>query len=54
VKELNKVVQDLKVEVEIMKKTQTKMALELENLGERSKNTYISIANRIQEIEERS
>jgi hypothetical protein len=35
VKELNKVIQDLKVEVEIIKKTQMEANLEMENLGKR-------------------
>ena len=36
VKELNKVIKDLKVEVETIKKTQMKTNLEIENLGKRS------------------
>jgi hypothetical protein len=36
VKELNKVVQDLKVEVETIKKTQMEANLEMENVGKRS------------------
>jgi esterase/lipase len=35
VKELNKVIQDLKVEVETIKKTQMEANLEMENLGKR-------------------
>ena len=53
VKELNKVIHDLKVEVETIKKTQMEANLEVENLGKRSGITDVSIANRIQEIEER-
>ena len=53
VKELNKVIQDLKVEVETIKKTQIKANLEMENLGKRSEITDVSITNRMQEIEER-
>ena len=53
VKELNKVIQDLKVEVETIKKTQMEANLEMENLGKRSGITDVSITNRIQEIEER-
>jgi uncharacterized coiled-coil protein SlyX len=53
VKELNKVIQDLKVEAETIKKTQMEANLEMENLGNRSGITDISITNRIQEIEER-
>ena len=53
VKGLNKVIQDLKVEVETIKKTQMEANLEMENLGKRSGITDVSITNRIQEIEER-
>ena len=53
VKELNKVIQDLKVEVETIKKTQMEANLEMENLGKRSGITDVSITNRTQEIEER-
>ena len=35
-KELNKVIQDLKVEIETLKKTQMEANLEMENLGKRS------------------
>jgi hypothetical protein len=41
--ELNKVIQDLKVEVEIIKKTQVEANLEMENLGKWSGITDISI-----------
>jgi predicted nucleic acid-binding Zn-ribbon protein len=53
VKELNKAIQDLKVEVETIKETQMEANLEMENLGKRSGITDVSITNRIQEIEER-
>jgi predicted nucleic acid-binding Zn-ribbon protein len=53
VKELNKAVQDLKMEVETIKKSQMEATLEMENLGKRSGATDASINNRIQEIEER-
>jgi chromosome segregation ATPase len=46
VKELNKEIQDLKVEIETIKKTQMEANLEMENLGKRS-------GIKIQEIEER-
>jgi len=36
VKELHEVAQDLKVEVETIKKTESKTKLEMENLGKRS------------------
>ena len=53
-KELNKAIQDLKVEVETVKKTQMEANLEMENLEKRSGITDVSITNRIQEIEERT
>ena len=52
-KELSKVIQDLKMEGERIKKTQMEATLEMENLGKRSGITDVSITNRIQEIEER-
>ena len=51
VKELNKAVQDLKVEVKTIKKTQMEAIVERDNLGKRSGNTNVSITNRIQGIE---
>ena len=53
VKELNKVIQDLKVEIDIIKKTQMQSNLDMENLGIRSGIADVSITNRIQETEER-
>jgi prefoldin subunit 5 len=53
VKELNKTIQDLKMEVETMKKAQRETTLEIENLGKKSGAIDISITNRTQEIEER-
>lgn len=53
VKELKKVIQDLKVLIETIKKTQMEANLEMENLGKRSGITDVRITNRIQEIEER-
>jgi hypothetical protein len=47
VKELNKAIQDLKVEVETIKKAQMETNLEMENLGKRSGVTDVSITNRI-------
>jgi hypothetical protein len=35
-KELNETIQDLKIEIEILKKTQRNTALEIENLGRRT------------------
>ena len=52
-KELNKTIQDLKMEVERIKKSQRETILEIENLGKRSGVVDVSIANRIQETEER-
>ena len=54
VKELNKTIQDLKVEIETIKKSQSKTSLEIENLGRNSGVIDASINNRIQEIEERT
>jgi hypothetical protein len=50
---MNKTIQDLKMEIETIKKLQRETALELENLGKRSGVIDVSITNRIQEIEER-
>ena len=52
-KELNKVIQDLKVEIEKIKKTQVDANLKMESLGKMSGITDVTISNRIQEIEER-
>jgi hypothetical protein len=49
VKEMNKTLQELKIEIEAIKKTQTEGILEMENLGKRTGAREISIANRIQE-----
>jgi uncharacterized coiled-coil protein SlyX len=53
VKELTKTIQDLNMELETIKKSQSETTLEIENLGKRSGVTDASITNRIQEIEER-
>ena len=50
---MNKTIQDLKMEIETIKKSQRETTLELENLGKRSGVIDASITNRIQEIEER-
>jgi hypothetical protein len=50
---MNKIIQDLKIEIETINKSQRKKALELENPGKRSGVIDASITNRIQEIEER-
>ena len=53
VKELNKIVQDLIMEVEAIKKSQRETTLEIENLGKRPGIIDANITNRIQEMEER-
>jgi hypothetical protein len=53
VKELNKTIQNLKIEVETRKKSQRETTLEIENLGKKSGAIDTSITNRIQETEER-
>jgi cell division protein FtsL len=53
VMELNKTIQDLKREVDTIKKTQSEKALEIGTLGKKSGTIYTSINNRIQEMEER-
>ena len=50
--DLNKSIQDLKREVETIKKSQSGTILEIENLGKKSGTIDASINNRIQEIEE--
>jgi uncharacterized coiled-coil protein SlyX len=52
-KELNKTIQDLKMEVETIKKSQRETILEIEILGKKSGSIDASISNRIQEMEER-
>jgi chromosome segregation ATPase len=54
VMELNKTIQDLKREVETIKKTQSETTLEIETLGKKSGTIDVSISNRIQEMEERN
>jgi predicted nucleic acid-binding Zn-ribbon protein len=51
--ELNKTIQDLKMEVETMKKSQKETTLEMETLENKSGTIDSSISNKIQEIEER-
>jgi hypothetical protein len=53
VKELNKTIQNLKLEVETIKKTQRETTLEIEILGKKSGAIDANISNRIQEMEER-
>jgi prefoldin subunit 5 len=49
---MNKTIQDLKMEVETIKKSQRETTLEIQNLGKRSEVIDASVTNRIQEIEE--
>jgi hypothetical protein len=51
--ELNKTFQDLKMEVETMKKTQRVTTLEIEILVKKSGTIDVNISNRIQDMEER-
>ena len=53
VMELNKTIQDLKREVDTIKKTQSEAMLEIETLEKKSGTIDVSISNRIQEMEER-
>ena len=52
-RKLNKIIQDLKMEVKTIKKSQRETTLEIENLVKRSGIIDASITNKIQEIEER-
>jgi chromosome segregation ATPase len=51
--ELNKTTQDLKIEVDTIKKTQSEATLEIETLGKKFGTIDSSISNRIQDMEER-
>ena len=53
VKEMNRTIQDLKMEIETIKKTQREKTLEIETLGKKSGTIDVSTSNRIQEMEER-
>jgi hypothetical protein len=50
---MNETIQDIKMELETIKKSQRETMLKLENLGMRSGVIYGSITNRAQEIGER-
>ena len=50
---MNKTTQDLKTEIETIKKSQRETTLEIVNLGKKSGTIDVSISNRIQEMEER-
>ena len=49
---MNKTIQDIKREVDKIKKTQSEATLEIETLGKKSGNIDASISNRIQDMEE--
>ncbi len=51
--EMNKIILDLKREVDTIKKTQSETTLEIETLRKKSGTIDVSICNRIQEMEER-
>jgi uncharacterized coiled-coil protein SlyX len=51
--ELNKTIQDLKREVETIKKTQSETTLVIETIGKKSGTIDTNISNRIQEMEEK-
>ena len=53
IKQVMESVQEVKTEMEAVKKTQTEGQLDMENLGKRTETTESSLTNRIQEIEER-
>ena len=53
VMEMNKTIQDLKMEGETIMKSQRETTLEIEILGKKSGTIDASISNRIQEMEER-
>ena len=53
IKQMKETIQDLKTEIETIKKTETEGILEMENMGKWSGTTNASINNRIQEMEER-
>ena len=50
---MSKTIQDLKMEIETIKKSQRETTLEIDNLGKRLGVIDASITNRIQEIKER-
>ena len=52
-KELNKTIQDLKLYIKTLKKSQRETTVEIENLGKRLIVIDASIINRIKEIEEK-
>ena len=53
VKDINKIVQDLKKERKTIQKIQREALLEMENLGKRTVTTKVNITKTIQEIQEK-
>ena len=53
VKEINKTVQNLKMEIEVVKKTWTKGILEMENQGKKTETTDTSITKGIEDLGEK-
>lgn len=51
-KEMNKTIQDLKMDLEVIRKIQTETFLEMENLAKHKGTIDSSITNRLQETEE--
>jgi predicted nucleic acid-binding Zn-ribbon protein len=51
--EMNKIILDLKREVDTIKKAQSEAKVEIETLEKKSGNIDANISNRIQEMEER-
>ena len=51
--ELNKIIQEIKMEVDTIKKTQSEATLEIETLGKKSGTIDATINNRIQGMEKR-
>lgn len=45
-------IQDLKIEMEVIKNTKTEGILQIENLGNQTETTEASITNRLQELRE--
>lgn len=53
-KEMNKILQDLKMEISAIKKTHVERILEINNLGIQTGTTKPSFTNRIHETEEKN
>jgi predicted nucleic acid-binding Zn-ribbon protein len=50
---MNKMAQDLKIEIGTIKKSQVEVTLEMENLGRRTGDTESRVIKRIEEMEEK-